>query len=196
MPAKHERKIFIPSGVYHIFNRGVNKKNIFHDPSDYLYFVECIFVYLLPRNQLMTYLISENYSDQKIRSLISRSAHVKNYSDKISLYAYCLMPNHFHLLLRQNEALNMSSFIKSLLTRYSMRYAKKYDHIGPIFQGRYKAILVANSVYFRIVINYIHQNPADSQKGSSRAELYPWSSLKEYNDPTSKKLWLKKARSF
>lgn len=193
MPPKHERKQYVAGGIYHVFNRGVNKALIFHSPDDYLYFTECMMLYLIPVDQLATYLFNHGYSTQKFQHLISRAASIKNYAKEISLLAYCLMPNHFHFLIEQSTMTGMSRFMKSLLIRYSMYYVLKYKYVGHLFQGRYKAIMVRNEAYFDIIINYIHSNPTSLKRYQNAPEEYPWSSA---INVISKKPWLKTARPF
>lgn len=178
-----------------MYSRGVNKGAIFHSASDYFYFTECTMLYLIPRGDLMNYLLSISYSKKRIYSLISKAESLKNYAEDISLYAYCLMPNHFHFLLQQNTDNAMPKFIKSLLTRYSMYYSMKYQYVGHLFQGRYKAIGVKSDAYFQIVREYIHNNPNNIQKYRNKPYEYPWSSAYDYINPYSTRPWIKTARS-
>lgn len=189
MPPRYERKQYVAGGMYHIFNRGVNKAVIFHCPDDYLYFTECIMLYLVPRDQLASHLFDYGYSSDKFQRMMSRAATIKNYADEMGLFAYCLMPNHFHFLIEQKNVTSMPRFMKSLLTRYAMYYALKYQYVGHVFQGRYKAILVNNEAYFHIVTNYIHQNPTSLKRYRNAPDEYPWSSA---NNVSGKRPWLKK----
>ncbi len=192
MPPKHERKQYVAGGIYHVFNRGVNKAVIFHSPDDYRYFTECMMLYLIPSSQLLSYLSNNGYNSQQLQRLITRASRIKNYAEEICLYAYCLMPNHFHFLLEQSRITSMQRFMKSLLTRYSMYYSLKYKYVGHLFQGRYKAIIVKNEAYFQIVTGYIHENPASLKSYQNAPKEYPWSSAKGLN---GKIPWLKKART-
>lgn len=96
---------------------------------------------------------------------------------KISIICYCLMPNHFHLLLRQNSNKSISSFIHRLTVSYSMYFNKRYDRVGHLFQGRFKAKLVIKDEYILHLSRYIHLNPIEI---TSELETYPWSSYPEY----------------
>lgn len=70
------------------------------------------------------------------------------------------MPNHFHLLVKQNENKDsLKEFMQSLLTRYSMYFNKKYERVGSLFQGKYKAIIVMDEMYLLHLSRYIHINP-------------------------------------
>lgn len=77
----------------------------------------------------------------------------------VEIVAYCLMPNHFHLLLREVEEGGVSKFMQKLTTGYTMYFNKRHDRNGSLFQGRFKATHVADDRYMRYLISYIHLNP-------------------------------------
>jgi len=178
MPARHERKQFISGGIYHIFNRGINKQEIFHSDDDFGYFENSLTLYLTSPDQLLEALghSTNSLSQIQLKNLVQRSLFLKNYSEEINLHAYCFMPNHYHLLVQQSSERSISLFMKSLQTRYAMYYGKKYGRIGPLFQGRYKGILVENEAYYNTVLEYIHQNPAELKFGTQNPDTYLWSS--------------------
>lgn len=94
------------------------------------------------------------------------------------LLAYCLMPNHFHILLR-TEKQPLSKILQVLLTAYTMYFNKKYDRVGHVFSGRFKSIAVDRETYLLEVVRYIHLNPVRSGI-VVRSEEYPWSSYLKY----------------
>lgn len=94
------------------------------------------------------------------------------------LYTYCLMPNHFHLLLRPGKT-ELSRVMQTLMTAYSMYVNKRCNHVGHIFQGRFKSIIVEKESYLLEVIRYIHLNPVRAGL-VARVEEYPWSSYMKY----------------
>lgn len=96
-----------------------------------------------------------------------------------TLFAYCLMPNHFHFLIRQNLQNSVSEFIKKICTGYSKYFNKKYKRVGHVFQDQYKAVLVEHDNYLTWVSAYIHQNPKIAGMVVSLDE-YSWSSYKDY----------------
>ena len=99
----------------------------------------------------------------------------------IQLYAWCLMPNHFHLLLETPKG-NLSQFMQRLLTAYSQVINFRYNFVGHVFQGRYKAKICQKDVYFLELIRYIHLNPirVKSRNLVSKLEHWPWSSHSQY----------------
>lgn len=137
MPAKNSLKQFVENGYYHLYNRGVEKRTIFQDDQDYHVF----------QKYLKDYLGTEKGTDPH------------PISKEVDLLAFCLMPNHYHLLVKQNSISGITKLIRAVCTNYSMYFNKKYDRVGTLFQGRYKAILVENDRYLLHLSRYIHLNP-------------------------------------
>ncbi|KAB3529821.1 transposase [Alkaliphilus serpentinus] len=94
-----------------------------------------------------------------------------------NLYAYCLMNNHLHLLLKEDEV-NISDIIKKISTSYVYYFNSKYERVGHLFQDRYKSEVVEDDKYFYSVIRYIHQNPIKAR--IANIEDFKWSSYKSY----------------
>ncbi len=155
MTSKNRIKIYVPNSYYHIYNRGVNKQEIFFDKSDYRIFITYIKDAL---SEPVTKLVTVDF---KGRSFEATPYKVKNFQKEISILAYCLMPNHFHLLVKQNNKRSIESFMRSILTRYVQYVNKKYNRVGPLFQGRYKAALVTSDEYLLHLSRYIHLNPQE-----------------------------------
>ncbi len=99
------------------------------------------------------------------------------------LYAYCLMDNHIHLLLKETDE-PLSSFIKKISSSYVHWYNRKYKRCGHLFQDRFKSENVESITYFRTVLRYIHQNPL---KAGLATEVFQckWTSIHEYSKPNS-----------
>lgn len=106
--------------------------------------------------------------------------NLERYRDelKYTLYGYCLLPNHFHLLLRSGTV-PVSKIMQVLMTAYTMYVNKKYDRVGHVFQGRFKSIVVEQESYLLEVLRYIHLNPVKGGLVDS-VERYPWSSYLKY----------------
>jgi putative transposase len=158
MPRRNTVKIYLKNGIYHIYNRGVEKRKIFLDEQDYRVFLrflkEALSSPLKPLKQTFTTSLQGSTFKGVPRQ-------PKNFFKKIELYAYCLMPNHFHLLLKQNEVKSMKDFMQSIATRYSLYFNKKYKRVGSLFQGIYKAVLVMEEPYLLHLSRYIHRNPLE-----------------------------------
>jgi putative transposase len=158
MPAKNIVKIDVKDGYYHIYNRGVEKRVIFKDPQDYKVFLNYLKEFLsFPPNH-KELLKSFTFKGETFKGM---PRQVKNYNKEITLLVFCLMPNHFHLIIRQNQKSSMKEFMQSLLTRYSMYFNKRHNRVGGLFQGAYKAVLVDNENYLLHLSRYIHLNPSE-----------------------------------
>ena len=128
-------RIVSGTGIYHVMMRGINRQNIFEDTDDYVRFREILLQMVNP-------------TDENGQLLPARC----------TFYAYCLMTNHVHLLIREN---------------------KKYQHYGHLFQDRYKSEPVNDATYFFTLLRYIHQNPVAAGITKS-VNVYEWCSWNEY----------------
>ncbi|MBL8121754.1 transposase [Candidatus Saccharibacteria bacterium] len=94
--------------------------------------------------------------------MLSSSRHVyPSFNGRIELLAYALMPNHIHLFIYQHDAYAIRDFMRALLTSYCMQYNKMHRRVGPLFQSRYRAVLVSEDSYLQHISRYIHLNPAN-----------------------------------
>lgn len=138
--------------VYHIYNRGVNKEDIFYSDRNYQFFIYQMYKYLSPRSDIV---------------------------------AYCLMPNHFHLLLKVTS----DDFTKLSLQLFLMSYSKainsEKNRVGSLFQGRYKSSVIVDDAYLLDCFKYIHLNPVKALLVKS-PELWPYSSYSDYFAPKIK----------
>lgn len=164
MPAKNSVKIYVKNGVYHIYNRGVDKRDIFMDTNDYRHFT-----------RLLQKLLREPQTEED--SVRIPKYRCKNFSQEIDLLAFCLMPNHFHLLIRQSNEQAMANFIRCLAGRYVTYFNNRHKREGTLFQGRYKASIIFDSYQALHVSRYIHLNPKNLEQDPF---TYEFSSLKNY----------------
>lgn len=158
MPAKNSRKLYLENGYYHIYNRGVEKRKIFLDHQDYGVFLSYLKEYLLPKDEKA---LSKKLADPAIssqeRNKILKALQMNNFADEITLLAYCLMPNHFHFFVKQKSAGSIDKFMNSLGTRYTMYFNRKYDRVGSLYQGVYKAVSITTEPQFIYLSKYIHR---------------------------------------
>lgn len=106
----------------------------------------------------------------------------------VEIYAYCLMDNHYHLCLKTHEA-KLSRMMRHLNGVYTQSFNRRHGRDGPLFRGRYKALVVQKEAYLHQVVRYIHQNPVEA-KLVKRAKDYPWSSHREYLRSRLRPPWL------
>lgn len=142
MPSKNRQKTYASDAYYHIYNRGVEKRKIFQDDEDYR-----VFLSLLKR-----------YLDSQVSKDPSGREYDRLYG-RVELLAYCLMPNHFHLLIYVHDAEGMTRLLRGVATSYTGYFNKKYKRIGPLFQDRYKTSHILADSYLTHISRYIHRNP-------------------------------------
>ena len=146
------------TGIYHVMLRGINRQDIFTDRDDYWKFIKILHQQVNPKDELGQPLPPRCY-----------------------IYAYCLMPNHIHLLIR-NKTESIGSIIKSIAIAYAAYFNKRYERVGHLFQDRFKSEPVNDMNYFLTLIRYIHQNPIAGGI-TKRVGDYPWSSWIEFLTP-------------
>lgn len=142
--------IFSPEEYYHCYSRGTEKREIFLGKKDYERFIHLLFV-----------CNSENtihLSDYKERSF-NEIFKIDQEKTLVDIGAYCLMPNHFHLLLKEKKDGNISLFMQKLITAYTMYFNKKYERTGSLFESRFRAQYIGKDKYLKYIFSYIHLNP-------------------------------------
>jgi putative transposase len=156
MPSRNLEKIYIGDSFYHIYNRGLNKQDVFIDNADYAVFL----------NLLKRYLSDKSVKDNKGREYESLNG-------KAELLAFCILPNHFHLLVYQSDPEAITRLLRGVATSYVGYFNKKYRRSGPLFGDRFKASMINDDRYLTHISRYIHLNPPNYKK-------YEWSSLPYY----------------
>lgn len=137
---------------YHLYNRGTDKRVIFTDRNDHNRFV----VLLHLCNGIESVDISNSLREGRtFTDLINTDVSER----LVDIIAYCLMPNHFHLLVREKQEGGTSLLMKKLLTAYSMYFNKKHKRSGSLFEGKFKAKHADTDEYLRYLLAYIHLNP-------------------------------------
>jgi putative transposase len=177
MPAKNVVKKYVENSYYHLYNRGVEKRVIFEDEQDYIVFLSYLKYLLTPSIPSPL-----DHPRHLTGSDLIRYRPQHNLHDRISLIAYCLMPNHFHLLIHQKTSTGITDLMRSLATSYSMYFNCRYHRVGALFQGKYKASLVDTEEYLLHLSRYIHLNPATDRVGPCQLNPreYPYSSYKYF----------------
>jgi putative transposase len=173
------RKTPLKTGYfYHIFSRGVNRAPIFTSYRNYKQFIETVRYYKY-KDVAVAFSHFRDLSQKKQQHLFSKLNLNKRL---VSLISYTLMSNHFHFVLRQDTSEGIKIFMRKLLTSYGKYFNMQHQRVGPLFQGRFKAVLIETQEQLLHVVRYCHLNPYASLTLSTIQELleYPWSSLREY----------------
>lgn len=175
MPAKNSLKKYLENGFYHIYNRGVEKRNIFQDEQDYGVFLSYLKEYLTPKNEKEIYFqLSNPNISPKEKDKLLRLLRMNNFFGEIKLLSYCLMPNHLHFEIHQHNLESIDRFINSIGTRYTMYFNEKYKRVGPLYQGVYKAVLIESDEQLLHLSRYIHKQALIFKPASKGDALRSW----------------------
>lgn len=173
-----------PGEWYHCYTRGIDGRTTFQDREDYWRFIETLY--------------TSNSDTSLERGRLFRLSHAEIMDEPrgaalVSIGAYCLMPNHFHLILKGNDENGLSAFMRKLGIGYAMYFNKKYGRIGNLFVKPFRSRHIGTDSYLRRVIPYIHLNPVelfeplwkkgvvnDLKQVQARIESYDFSSLPDY----------------
>lgn len=165
--------------IYHIVNRGVASQPVFLNQKDYLRALEILFYY---QNQEtpQRYSFILRLPVKQRTEILDGLRRKKNFL--VEIIAYCLMPNHFHLLLKQIKDHGIAIFLSNFQNSYTRYLNTKSKRVGPLFQGKFKAVRVENDEQLLHVNRYVHLNPYSGYvvKNFDQLENYPYSSLPEY----------------
>ena len=157
MPKRNSVKVYGAEHYYHLYNRGGNRQDIFREPEDYFYLMS---------------LFKRHLSDETVTDASGRP--FAKFDNEVELVAFCLMPNHFHLLCYLKEPLGIIHLMRSIMTAYTMYFNKKYERTGKLYEGTFLAARIDTKTYLWHVSRYIHLNPLDINQDF---QLYPYSSL-------------------
>lgn len=187
------KQSFAPHEFYHVYNRGTDKRVIFEDAKDYTHFL-----FLM-------------YACNSTKSIEIRNIQ-KDFDPGetlVDIGAYCLMPNHFHILIHEKNDNGISKYMLKLLTAYTMYFNKKYKRTGKLYEGVFKSSHVDTDTYLRYIYSYIHLNPAKlinsrwkEHTNRNSSELltyilsYPYSSIQEYKNNAFSILYTKPFPSY
>lgn len=178
--------------IYHIYNRGVDKRDIFINKADYIRFLHDLYEFNDTKHAPA---FERRYRVQRF-NVGGSTPYIKPHDRKriVDVLAFCLMKNHYHLLLRQVVDNGITLFMQKLNTGYTCAVNVKYKRSGHLFQGRYKIKHVNKDKYLRHLICYIHLNPLkflsnfdknrkiDIEKTWIALNKYRWSSHLDYLD--------------
>jgi putative transposase len=171
------KQSFAIGEYYHLYNRGTDRRVIFTDENDYRHFLYLMYV----------------CNTEKSIELRNIDQNFERGETIVDIGAYCLMPNHFHILVREKMEHGISKYMKKLLTAYTMYFNKKYKRTGKLYEGVFKSTYLGIDQYLQYIYSYIHLNPAKlidknwrEKKVKNMRRLldyvftFPYSSLIEY----------------
>lgn len=180
-----KRPQIVENQFYHIYNRGVEKRNVFLDNKDHLRFIHDLYEF----NDEDAVMNAAYYFNPKTMEVEPHYIQKERKQRKllVEILTFALMPNHFHMLVKQVRHNGIAKFMQKLGTGYTMYFNQKYKRVGGLFQGRYKAVLVQEEAHFTYLPSYIHLNPIKIYGGSTSINDtmrflrgYRWSSFLDY----------------
>lgn len=177
--------VFANDYYYHIFNRGVERRITFSTKRDYARAIDLLYFYNFvdipvrySRYQVLPSDIQSNHSQAMIHS-----------GNLVEIISYCLMPNHFHLLLKQKVDRGIITFLANFTNAYTKYFNTKEDRPGALFQGRFKGVFVETDEQMLHLTRYIHLNPIIASLVTYKTlNQYPWSSYPAYINKANDKL--------
>ncbi len=191
-----KRPLFLNNYIYHVYNRGVDKRKVFLDDQDHFRFVHDLYEF---NDKDPVVNINYRFRSQQSKSMGVELPYIpymrKERKLLVDILVWCLMPNHFHLIVKQRRENGIRLFMQKLSGGYTNYFNLKYKRTGALFQGRFKAILVDKDDYLQHLINYIHSNPLklmepnwkeEGIKNMSKSKRflnkYRWSSYLDYKE--------------
>lgn len=182
--------------IYHIYNRGVEKRKIFLDEKDHIRFIHDLYEFNDTAPTInMGYYFKRNRQSNSIEvglRYIKKEKVPRNFF--VEILSFCLMPNHYHLMVRQLVDSGITEFMRKLGAGYTNYFNEKYERVGSLFQGKYKSALIKTDAHFIHLPYYIHSNPIDliipnwksnkirdCKKIHASLNNYRWSSHLDYN---------------
>jgi len=182
----NRKVVFANDEIYHIFNRGVEKRPTFTDKRELDRGIKTLDFYRfanLPLKLSKFLVLSESEKTKFIQKVQADSQKL------VQIICYCLMPNHFHFLVKQVKEKGVSIFAANFTNSYTKYFNTKHERVGPLFQGLFKAVRVESDEQLIHVSRYIHLNPVSAFLiRPDQLESYQWSSYLEYLDLSSEKI--------
>ncbi|MDP1833891.1 MAG: transposase [Candidatus Moranbacteria bacterium] len=162
------REKLIVGEYYHVFNRGVERRNIFNKDIDFLRFLDSMIFF------------NTEKPGWAVKDLRQSGVEDRPLPEDrlVDIVAYCLNSNHFHFILRENKENGITTFMKKICTGHAMYFNKKYERSGVLLQGRFKSVHIDSNDLLLYLSAYVNCN---SQIHTiENAEKYPWCSFPEY----------------
>lgn len=175
--SSQRKVVFQNDFVYHVFNRGIDRRPVFLKRGDYLRAQQLIAVYKhaeIPIRFSQIYLQPENIRIQMLKG-VYKSERI------VDVLSYCFMPNHFHFILLQKQDGGISRFMSNFTNAYTRYFNTKYKRLGHLFEGVFKGVFVESDEQLIHLSRYIHLNPISASIIEiKKIQNYQWSSYMNY----------------
>jgi len=174
------REPFVTGDIYHIYNRGVDKRDVFMDDKDRYRFVHDLYEF---NDENPVTNVDFRFTQTQNQTMGVGLPYMKKQRKLLAdVLVFCLMNNHFHLMLSQKTDGGITLLMRKLGAGYTNYFNEKYTRTGSLFQGKFKSVHLEKQAHFLYLPHYIHLNPRDilSSQSLSDLEKYRWSSLPDY----------------
>ena len=181
---------FAPDCYYHIYDRGTEGRKIFSDEKDYDRFLALMYLCNCTEPVRLENISRKSEQGRTLLKWVTKCGRDKTL---VEICAFCLMPNHFHFILKEKDEGGISKFMQKIMTAYTMYFNKKQERSGALFQGKFKAIQVDTDNYLKYLFSYVHLNPVNlidsnwKENGINNKEIaekylneYRYSSYQDY----------------
>lgn len=171
-----------PGKYYHLLNRGNNKQNIFKETRDWIRFLFLILYFQSPTTAFLNNIgRSVSYFVEHSVFNMSKKNQEKIFKKRyIELISFALMPNHFHLVVKETRKNGISNYMQRALNAYTKYFNAKYGNSGHLFQGPYKIVEIKNNEQLLHLSAYVHRNPRELKEWKDKENLFPWSTYQDY----------------
>lgn len=191
-PMSLRKDNLVQGQIYHIYNRGVDKRDIFMDDEDRFRFIHDLFEF---NDENPSLNIGDVLSSKKLKNLEVGLPEIERKPRKIlvEILVFCMMNNHYHLIVRQKKENGITEFMRKLGTGYTNYFNQKYERTGALFQGKFKSVCIKNDAHLMYLPIYLHLNPLDFKFHTWREkkiknyqetieflDSYRWSSYMDY----------------
>ena len=167
---------------YHVYNRGTRKSNLFKSEADYKRFLFGLLHYQSPYPLSNVRRYVENFDSISGFPVPAAILSEIQQSRGVDLVAFSLMPNHFHLILKERIPSGISLYMHRLSVAYTHYFNTRYETSGHVFEDRYKAKHIPDNNYLLYLSAYIHRNPVELKAWKDKLFEYPWSSLQDFTE--------------
>jgi len=171
--------LFAPGEYYHLLGRGNYKQNIFLDERDYVRFLFSVLYFQMPGSyknigrQVTHFIDHGTFSEERPAKDLVHDRYVE-------VVNFALMPNHFHLTVRENAEGGISKYMQRALNGFTKYHNAKYEKTGHLFQGPFKAVHIDDNEQLLYLSAYIHRNPRELSRWRGKEHRYAWSSYQDY----------------
>lgn len=174
----YRKEALVEEEIYHVFNKSIAGFKIFNNEAEYSRTIAILRYYQIAKPLRFSDFIRFNrINEDNLEEFLIE--HLKDKEKIVDIIAYCIMPTHIHLILRQLKGKGISVFMSNILNSYSRYFNTMHKRKGPLWEGRFKSVLVETDEQLLHLTRYIHLNPVTAYLADSPG-VWNFSSCKEY----------------